>query len=141
HFPSRRRALWTWWLLSWRSSSSAKAGQPSWRPAPEFPQHRCWRRPMPNWPCRPTFPKCRYEVQHPDRRGIHTGEVHPMISAARAKLLEPKRGLIVGIANDQSIAWGCAKAFRALGAELAVTYLNDKARKYVEPLACELEAP
>src|SRR4029078_738168 len=36
--------------------------------------------------------------------------------------------------------WGCAKAFRAFGAELAVTYLNDKAKKYVEPLARELEA-
>jgi enoyl-[acyl-carrier protein] reductase I len=64
-----------------------------------------------------------------------------MIPAVKAKLLEGKKGLIVGIANDQSIAWGCAKAFRAFGAELAVTYLNDKAKKYVEPLARELEAP
>jgi enoyl-[acyl-carrier protein] reductase I len=64
-----------------------------------------------------------------------------MIPTVKAKLLEGKRGLIVGIANDQSIAWGCAKAFRAFGAELAVTYLNDKAKKYVEPLARELEAP
>ena len=64
-----------------------------------------------------------------------------MIPAVKAKLLEGKRGLIVGIANDQSIAWGCAKAFRAFGAELAVTYLNDKAKKYVEPLARKLEAP
>jgi len=63
-----------------------------------------------------------------------------MIPPVRAKLLEGKRGLIVGIANDQSIAWGCAKAFRAFGAELAVTYLNDKAKKYVEPLARELDA-
>ncbi len=55
-------------------------------------------------------------------------------------LLQGKRGLIVGIANENSIAWGCAKAFRAFGAELAVTYLNDKARKYVEPLAGEVEA-
>src|SRR5467141_1333888 len=55
--------------------------------------------------------------------------------------LKGRKGLIVGIANDQSIAWGCAKAFRALGAELAVTYLNDRAKKYVEPLARELEAP
>ena len=47
----------------------------------------------------------------------------------------------MGIANDQSIAWGCAKAFRALGADLAVTYLNERARKHVEPLAKELEAP
>jgi enoyl-[acyl-carrier protein] reductase I len=63
-----------------------------------------------------------------------------MIPTAKAPLLEGKRGLIVGIANDQSIAWGCAKAFRALGAEVAVTYLNDKAKKYVEPLAKELDS-
>jgi enoyl-[acyl-carrier protein] reductase I len=62
------------------------------------------------------------------------------IPKAKAPLLEGKRGLIVGIANDQSIAWGCAKAFRALGAELAITYLNEKAKKYVEPLARELDA-
>ena len=64
-----------------------------------------------------------------------------VIPLAKAKLLDGKKGLIVGIANEQSIAWGCAKAFRSLGAELAVTYLNDKAKKYVEPLAHELEAP
>jgi len=63
-----------------------------------------------------------------------------MIPTVKAKLLEGKKGLVVGIANEQSIAWGCAAAFRALGAELAVTYLNDKARKYVEPLAQELAA-
>src|ERR1700740_2414811 len=63
------------------------------------------------------------------------------IPAVKAKLLEGKRGLIVGIANDLSIAWGCAKAFRALGSELAITYLNDKAKKFVEPLAQMLEAP
>ena len=55
--------------------------------------------------------------------------------------LKGRKGLIVGIANDQSIAWGCAKAFRALGADLAVTYLNERAKKHVEPLAKELEAP
>jgi enoyl-[acyl-carrier protein] reductase I len=64
-----------------------------------------------------------------------------MIPVVKAKLLEGKRGLIVGIANENSIAWGCAKAFRAFGAELAVTYLNDKAKTFVEPLARELEAP
>ena len=63
-----------------------------------------------------------------------------MIPAVKAKLLEGKKGLIVGIANENSIAWGCAKAFRALGSEVAVTYLNDKAKKYVDPLARELEA-
>ena len=56
-------------------------------------------------------------------------------------LLKGRKGLIVGIANEQSIASGCAKAFRALGAELAVTYLNDKAKRYVEPIAQELNAP
>lgn len=54
--------------------------------------------------------------------------------------LKGKKGLIIGIANDQSIAWGCAKAFRALGADLAVTYLNDRAKKNVEPLAKMLDA-
>ena len=63
-----------------------------------------------------------------------------MIPSAPAKLLEGKKGLIVGIANDHSIAWGCATAFRALGSQLAVTYLNEKAKTYVEPLARELEA-
>ena len=55
--------------------------------------------------------------------------------------LEGKVGLVLGIANRDSIAYGCARAFRRLGAELAVTYLNDKARAHVEPLAGELEAP
>ena len=62
-----------------------------------------------------------------------------MIPVFKDKLLETKKGLIVGIANEHSIAWGCAKAFRALGAELAVTYLNEKAKQYVEPLAREIE--
>ena len=64
-----------------------------------------------------------------------------MILAFKDKLLEGKKGLIVGIANEHSIAWGCGRGFRALGAELAVTYLNDKAKKFVEPLARDLEAP
>lgn len=50
-------------------------------------------------------------------------------------LLAGKKGLVVGIANDASIAWGCAESFRDHGAELAVTYLNDKAQSYVQPLA------
>lgn len=55
-------------------------------------------------------------------------------------VLKGKRALVVGIANEHSIAWGCAKAFRELGADVAVTYLNDKARPFVEPLAREVEA-
>jgi enoyl-[acyl-carrier protein] reductase I len=54
--------------------------------------------------------------------------------------LNNKKALVVGIANAHSIAYGCARAFRELGAELAVTYLNDKARPHVEPLATELGA-
>jgi enoyl-[acyl-carrier protein] reductase I len=56
-------------------------------------------------------------------------------------VLTGHKALVVGIANDQSIAYGCAKAFRDAGAELAVTWLNDKARPHVEPLARALEAP
>lgn len=48
------------------------------------------------------------------------------------------RGLVVGIANHQSIAWGCAKALHACGADLAITYLNEKAEPHVRPLAQEL---
>jgi len=55
-------------------------------------------------------------------------------------VLEGQKALIVGIANDQSIAFGCARAFRAAGAELAITWLNEKARAQVEPLARELGA-
>ncbi|SIT06869.1 enoyl-ACP reductase FabI [Achromobacter sp. MFA1 R4] len=55
--------------------------------------------------------------------------------------LAGKRGLVTGIANADSIAWGCAKAFRAMGAELAVTYLNDKALPHVAPLAQQVGAP
>ncbi len=54
--------------------------------------------------------------------------------------LAGKKGLVVGIANDSSIAYGCAKAYRALGADLAVTYLNDKAERFVRPLADQLQA-
>jgi enoyl-[acyl-carrier protein] reductase I len=55
-------------------------------------------------------------------------------------VLEGHKSLIVGIANENSIAYGCAKAFRAAGAEVAVTWLNEKARPHVEPLAREVEA-
>lgn len=63
-----------------------------------------------------------------------------MSSAAIQAPLAGKKILVTGIANDQSIAWGCAAAFKALGAELAITYLNEKARAYVEPLARTLDA-
>lgn len=56
-------------------------------------------------------------------------------------ILAGKKGLVVGIANDASIAWGCAKAFHDHGAELAVTYLNDKSKTYVQPLVDKLQAP
>ena len=58
----------------------------------------------------------------------------------KARLLDGKKGLIVGIANEHSIAWGCARAFHALGADLAITYLNEKAEAHVAPLAAEAEA-
>jgi enoyl-[acyl-carrier protein] reductase I len=64
-----------------------------------------------------------------------------MMDISSLALLKGKKALVTGIANDQSIAWGCAKAFHALGAEVAVTYLNDKSKPYVEPLAKEIKAP
>ena len=54
--------------------------------------------------------------------------------------LSGKKGLIVGIANEHSLAYGCAKHFRAQGAELAITYLNTKAEPYVRPLTVALQS-
>ena len=59
----------------------------------------------------------------------------------RSSILQGQKALIVGVANDRSIAWGCAQAMHRAGAEIAMTYLNDRARPYVEPLAAAIEAP
>ncbi|MDH4094414.1 MAG: enoyl-ACP reductase FabI [Betaproteobacteria bacterium] len=56
-------------------------------------------------------------------------------------VLKGAKALVVGIANEHSIAHGCARAFREVGADLAITYLNEKSRSYVEPLAKALDAP
>jgi enoyl-[acyl-carrier protein] reductase I len=55
-------------------------------------------------------------------------------------VLKERKALVVGIANDNSIAYGCAQAFAELGANLAVTYLNERSRPYVEPLAQQVGA-
>jgi enoyl-[acyl-carrier protein] reductase I len=58
-----------------------------------------------------------------------------------SSILKGQKALIVGVANDRSIAWGCAQQMHRAGAEIAMTYLNDRARHYVEPLAAAVEAP
>jgi enoyl-[acyl-carrier protein] reductase I len=63
-----------------------------------------------------------------------------MVETARPPL-KGKKALVFGIANEHSIAYGCAAAFHQLEADLAITYLNEKSRPYVEPLARQLEAP
>jgi enoyl-[acyl-carrier protein] reductase I len=55
-------------------------------------------------------------------------------------LMAGKRGLIMGVANNRSIAWGIAKACKKHGAELAFTYQGEALKKRVEPLAAELDA-
>src|SRR3954447_11170437 len=66
--------------------------------------------------------------------GVHAMEqtVSPILSGQNA--------LVVGVANDSSIAYGCARAFHQAGAKLAITYLNEKAKPHVAPLATGLEA-
>jgi enoyl-[acyl-carrier protein] reductase I len=49
--------------------------------------------------------------------------------------MQGKKGLVVGIANEHSIAWGCAHALHQAGADLAITYQNEKTKDYVAPLA------
>ncbi|MEQ1515279.1 MAG: enoyl-ACP reductase FabI [Usitatibacteraceae bacterium] len=69
-----------------------------------------------------------------------TSSIPPAPSLPTSVNLAGKHGLVIGIANEHSIAYGCAKAMRALGAELAVTYLNEHAEPWVRPLATELGA-
>jgi len=64
-----------------------------------------------------------------------------MTNDRHGPILQGKKALVCGVANEHSIAWGCAKAFRELGAELAITYAGEKTRNYVEPLAREVGAP
>lgn len=61
-------------------------------------------------------------------------------SARIGDMLKGKRGLVVGVANGDSIAFGCAAKLRGFGAEIALTYLNEKARVHVEPLARQIDA-
>ena len=58
--------------------------------------------------------------------------------ADTSALMQGKRGLVMGVANNRSIAWGIAKACRAAGAEVALTYQGDALKKRVEPLAAEI---
>jgi enoyl-[acyl-carrier protein] reductase I len=60
--------------------------------------------------------------------------------AAKSGLMAGKRGLVLGVANNRSIAWGIAKACADHGAELAFTYQGDALKKRVEPLAAEIGA-
>lgn len=55
-------------------------------------------------------------------------------------MLKGKKGLVVGVANADSIAFGCAAKLRAFGADIALTYINEKGKKYVEPLAEQIDA-
>jgi enoyl-[acyl-carrier protein] reductase I len=64
-----------------------------------------------------------------------------MTPEIRRPILQGRKALVVGVANRHSIAYGCAKAFRELGAELAITYVNEKTRGFVEPIAEDLGAP
>lgn len=54
--------------------------------------------------------------------------------------LTAKKGLVIGVANEHSLAWAAARCFHAAGADLAMTFLNDKARPHVEPLARQVGA-
>ncbi|WP_028310911.1 enoyl-ACP reductase FabI [Derxia gummosa] len=61
-----------------------------------------------------------------------------MTASSLPQVLAGRRALVAGVANEHSIAWGCARAFKALGAEVAITHGGEKARPHVEPLAAEL---
>ena len=63
------------------------------------------------------------------------------IEQVNSTALAGKKAFILGIANDQSIAYGCARAMRKMGADIAMTYRNDKTKSYTQPLADALDVP
>src|SRR5258708_6157481 len=103
------------------------------------------------------FLSCPAKAGHPVRRGLRQKAQTPEVTGSPAfagddvsgmrerkgmqDLMKGKRGLIMGIANDHSIAWGIAKAVAAQGAELAFTYQGDALGKRVRPLAEQLGVP
>ena len=80
----------------------------------------------------------QHETLHPSER-----DPLPKVWDEESKIgdmLRGRRGLIVGVANEHSIAFGCAAKLRGFGAEVALTYLNEKAKPFVEPLAQRIDA-
>ena len=81
--------------------------------------------------------RTRTRRERPDLKGEQTMDALNVAT----KVLAGRKALVIGVANEHSIAWGCAKAFHELGAEVALTYLNEKSRPFVEPLARSIGAP
>jgi enoyl-[acyl-carrier protein] reductase I len=77
-------------------------------------------------------------VGHDDQANGHNGDQRMATEPVRGTMMAGKRGLIMGVANKMSIAWGIARACHMQGAELAFTYQGDALKKRVEPLAREI---
>jgi enoyl-[acyl-carrier protein] reductase I len=87
------------------------------------------------------FPEARSKAGHRGRYGQASRYVNEMTtSKPTTGILAGKRGLVMGVANTRSIAWGIAKAAREAGAELALTFQGESLEKRVRPLAQELDA-
>lgn len=71
---------------------------------------------------------------------MHVREI-PGTQPTGGQALEGRRGLVLGVANEHSIAWGCARMAHARGARLVMSCLNEKAHPHVAPLAEVLDAP
>jgi enoyl-[acyl-carrier protein] reductase I len=90
-----------------------------------------------------TMPLAKAQEKAPFRALVSiddVGAATAFLALDAARLITGGKALVVGIANEHSIAWGCAKWLRSLGADLAITYLNENAKKFVAPLAEELES-
>ena len=105
-------------------------------------------RPGPGWSANPwpgpaaaSARPSRVSAARPGARAVRFRAIIVGTRMEADMTLQSKKGLIVGIANEHSIAYGCADAFHRAGAELAITYLNAKAEPYVRPLAERLQSP
>ena len=110
---------------------SGRPGDARWKPRRAYRSSRCSLPPRP-------------KLVVPDARSAHADirKKPSWQSTVPRPPLKGKKALVVGVANDQSIAYGCAKAFHELGAELAITYLNEKSEEVTSSRwRSELEAP
>lgn len=90
--------------------------------------------------CKTLPPENGYDLALPGGNDVRNRRTTGEFEVVRMKLLEGKKALVFGVANEKSIAWGIARSFAEQGAELGFTYLDERMGRRVRPLAEDLKA-